>query len=227
MNTQNTPHKWHLLVYFVSKHVTKIVVTIKLFPLINFLLSQLKYLMRLTYTLLVISLHKINMLVSFSAPLNTRPSVRSSERQRIFLQRHWQGGQSEFWRSRRRRCERTVMGTPSFQPFLKSYWLTPVKWLANCREACDRMQYWRARGSIKCGARDNYVRIWYWTPLSWTSSEHGDLRDVSFPLSGNRGYDSNRRSSLSSFHETSRRISPLWERYSIPPWERLRAACTS
>ncbi len=52
--------------------------------------------MRLTYTLLVVSLHKINMLVSFSAPLNTRPSVRSSERQRIFLQRRWQGGQSEF-----------------------------------------------------------------------------------------------------------------------------------
>ncbi len=64
--------------------------------------------MRLTYTQLVVSLHKINMLVSFSAPLNTRPSVRSSERQRIFLQRRWQGGQSEFWRSRRRRCERTV-----------------------------------------------------------------------------------------------------------------------
>ncbi len=64
--------------------------------------------MRLTYTLLVVSLHKINMLVSSSAPLNTRPSVRSSERQRIFLQRRWQGGQSEFWRSRRRRCERTV-----------------------------------------------------------------------------------------------------------------------
>ncbi len=96
MNTKNTPHKWHLLVYFISKHVAIIVVTIKLFPLINFLLSQLKYLMRLTYTLLVISLHKINMLVSFSAPLNTRPSVRSSERQRIFLQRRWQGGQSEF-----------------------------------------------------------------------------------------------------------------------------------
>ncbi len=64
--------------------------------------------MRLTYTLLVVSLHKINMLVSFSAPLNTRPSVRSSERQRIFLQRRCQGGQSEFWRSRRRWCERTV-----------------------------------------------------------------------------------------------------------------------
>ncbi len=30
----------------------------------------------------------------------------------------------------------SVMGTPSLQPFLKSYWLTPVKWLANCRKAC-------------------------------------------------------------------------------------------
>ncbi len=79
MNAKNTPHKWHLLVYFVSKHVTIIVVTIKLFPSINFLLSQLKYLMRLTYTLLVISLHKINKLVSFSAPLNTkREIVRAS-----------------------------------------------------------------------------------------------------------------------------------------------------
>ncbi len=32
--------------------------------------------------------------------------------------------------------EFSVMGTPSLQPFLKSYWLTPVKWLANCRKAC-------------------------------------------------------------------------------------------
>ncbi len=30
----------------------------------------------------------------------------------------------------------SVMGTSSLQPFLKSYWLTPVKWLANCRKAC-------------------------------------------------------------------------------------------
>ncbi len=94
-----------------------------------------------------------------------------------------------------------------FQPFLKSYWLTPVKWLANCREVCtSHANTDKLRGSIKCGARDNYVRIGYWTPLSWSCSEHGDLRDVSFPLSGNRGYDSNRRRSLSSFHETSRRI---------------------
>ncbi len=52
--------------------------------------------MRLTYTLLVISLHKINMLVSFAAPLNTRPSVRSSERQRIFLQRRWQAARADY-----------------------------------------------------------------------------------------------------------------------------------
>ncbi len=41
------------------------------------------------------------------------------------------------------------------------------------------------------------------------SSEHGVYRDVSFPLSGNRGYDSNRTSKdnpLSSCHETSRRF---------------------
>ncbi len=133
MNTKNTPHKWHLLVYFVSKHVTIIVVTIKLFPLINFLLSQLKYLMRLTYTLLVVSLHKINMLVSFSAPLNTRPGVRSSECQRIFLQRRWQGGQSEFWRSRRRRCERTV--TPHSHGASASTPLVDFEWsdVKRCR----------------------------------------------------------------------------------------------
>ncbi len=29
-----------------------------------------------------------------------------------------------------------LWGTSSLQPFLKSYWLTPVKWLANCRKAC-------------------------------------------------------------------------------------------
>ncbi len=38
------------------------------------------------------------------------------------------------------------------------------------------------------------------------SSEHGVYRDVSFPLSGNRGYDSNRSVPLSSCHETSRRF---------------------
>ncbi len=85
----------------------------------------------------------------------------------------------------------SVMGTPFLQPFLKSYWLTPVQMTGQLSRSMQIMtrQY-------KCGARDNYVRIWYWTPLSWMSSNHGDYRDVSFPLLGNRGYDSNRRRSL-------------------------------
>ncbi len=87
-------------------------------------------------------------------------------------------------------------------------------WLANCREAC---KYDKLERQYKCVARDNYVRIWYWTLLGWTSSDHGDHHDVSFPLSWNRGYDSNRRHSLTSFHETSKINSPLWECYSIPP----------
>ncbi len=48
------------------------------------------------------------------------------------------------------------MGTPSLQPFLKTYWLTPVQWLANCREAC---KYDELERQYKCGARDNYVSI--------------------------------------------------------------------
>ncbi len=85
------------------------------------------------------------------------------------------------------------MGTPSLQPFLKSYWLTPVQMTGQLSRS---MQIMTSSRQYKCGARDNYVRIWYWTPISWTSSDHGDYRDVSFPLSGNRGYDSNRRRSL-------------------------------
>ncbi len=54
-----------------------------------------------------------------------------------------------------------------FQPFLKSYWLTPVKWLANCREVCtSHANTDKLRGSIKCGARDNYVRIFSFTLLN-------------------------------------------------------------
>ncbi len=59
MNTKATPHKW---LYFVSKHAAIIVK----FPSINFFLSHFKYFMRLTYTLLVISLHKINVRVCSS-----------------------------------------------------------------------------------------------------------------------------------------------------------------
>ncbi len=74
MDTKAAPHKW---LYFVSKHATIIVK----FPSINFFLSHFKYLMRLTYTLLVISLHKINVRVCFcsfkykQSNRSERPSV--------------------------------------------------------------------------------------------------------------------------------------------------------
>ncbi len=85
--------------------------------------------------------------------------------------------------------EFSVMGN-SFPPTFPEYLLAHAsQWLANCREAC---KYDELERQYKCSARDKYVRIWYWTPLGWTSSDHGDHRDVSFPLSGNRGYDSNR-----------------------------------
>ncbi len=65
------------------------------------------------------------------------------------------------------------MGTPSLQPFLKSYWLTPVQMTGQLSWS---MQIMTSSRQYKCGARDNYVRIWYWTPISWTSSDHGDYR---------------------------------------------------
>ncbi len=73
---------------------------------------------------------------------------------------------------------------PTFPEDLLAH-ASPNNWPI-CREAC---KYDELERQYKCGARDNYVRIWYWTPLGWTSSDHSD---VSFPLSGNRGYDSNR-----------------------------------
>ncbi len=41
--------------------------------------------------------------------------------------------------------EFSVMGTPSLQPFLKSYWLTPVQMTGQLSQS---MQIWRARDSI-------------------------------------------------------------------------------
>ncbi len=83
-NTKATQHKW---LYFVSKHATIIK-----FPSINFFLSHFKYLMRLTYTLLVISLHKINVHVCFAAPLNTLQAIELRQSvHEIFPQRCWQG----------------------------------------------------------------------------------------------------------------------------------------
>ncbi len=58
------------------------------------------------------------------------------------------------------------------------------------------MQIKTSSRQYKCEARNNYVGLWYWTPISWTSSDHGDYRDVSFSLTGNWGFDDNRRRSL-------------------------------
>ncbi len=51
----------------------------------------------------------------------------------------------------------SVMGTPSLQPFLKSYWLTPVQLTGQLLRS---MQIMTSLRQYKCGARDNYVRIW-------------------------------------------------------------------
>ncbi len=80
------------------------------------------------------------------------------------------------------------MGTPSLQPFLKTYWLTPVNdWPIVAKHA----NMTSSRGSINAAPATIRQNL-NWTPLGWTSSDHGDHRDVSFPLSGNRGYHSNR-----------------------------------
>ncbi len=47
--------------------------------------------------------------------------------------------------------EFSVMGTPSLQPFLKSYWLTPVQMTGQLSQS---MQIWRARDSI------NVMHLW-------------------------------------------------------------------
>ncbi len=53
-----------------------------------------------------------------------------------------------------------VLGTPSLQPFLKSYWLTPVQLTGQLSRAC---KYDELERQYKCGARDNYVRIFSFT----------------------------------------------------------------
>ncbi len=50
----------------------------------------------------------------------------------------------------------SVMGTPSLQPFLKSYCSRQSNWLANCRKAC---KYDELERQYKCGTRN--VRIFY------------------------------------------------------------------
>ncbi len=77
------------------------------------------------------------------------------------------------------------MGTPSLQPFLKSFWLTPVyDWPIVAKHTnTDELER-----QYKYDAHDNYIRIGYWNATRLESSEHGDHRDVSFPLSENRRY---------------------------------------
>ncbi len=56
----------------------------------------------------------------------------------------------------------SVMGTPSLQPFLKTFWLTPVQMTG---QLSRNMQYELER-QYKCGARDNFVRIFFFTLLN-------------------------------------------------------------
>ncbi len=127
MNTKATPHKWLLIVYFVSKHATIIIK----FPSINFLLSHLKYVMRLTFTLLVFSLHKINVLVCVAAPLNTwqASDLRQRVHESFYSVAAWQRG---FWRSRGRRCERAV-STVNIRSDLPALHTCAARWLGSPR----------------------------------------------------------------------------------------------
>ncbi len=130
MNTKATPHKWLLIVYFVSKHATIIIK----FPSINFLLSHLKYVMRLTFTLLVFSLHEINVLVCVAAPLNTwqASDLRQRVHEPFYSVAAWQRG---FWRSRGRRCERAV-STVNIRSDLPALHTCAARWLGYPR-ACS------------------------------------------------------------------------------------------
>ncbi len=54
-----------------------------------------------------------------------------------------------------------------FQPFLKSYWLTPVQMTGQLsRSMQSHANTDKLRGSIKCGASDNYVRIFSFNLLN-------------------------------------------------------------
>ncbi len=64
-----------------------------------------------------------------------------------------------------------------FLTFLMSFWLTPVQMTGQLSRSMQlTCKYWQAERQYKCGECDNYVRIWYWTLLSWWSSEHGELK---------------------------------------------------
>ncbi len=54
----------------------------------------------------------------------------------------------------------SIMGTPSLQTFLKSYWLTPVKLTGQLSRS---MQIITSSRQYKCRAHDNYIRIFSFT----------------------------------------------------------------
>ncbi len=58
----------------------------------------------------------------------------------------------------------SIMGTTPLQPFLKSYWLTPVQMTGQLSRS---MQIMTSSRQYKCGARDNYVRTFSFT--CWTT----------------------------------------------------------
>ncbi len=75
------------------------------------------------------------------------------------------------------------MGTTSLQPFLKSYWLMPVQMTGQLSQSMQILM--SSRGSIN--AKPATITSESDTePARLESSEHGDHRDVSFPLSGNQ-----------------------------------------
>ncbi len=119
--------------------------------------------------------------------------------------------------------EFSVMGTPSLQPFLKTYWLTPVNdWPIVAKHA----NMTSSRGSINAAPATitsesdterrlaERAAITAITVMSHSRSQGTEVTIVTgaFPFELPRDITEN---------------SPLWERYSIPPWERLRSACTS
>ncbi len=119
--------------------------------------------------------------------------------------------------------EFSVMGTPSLQPFLKTYWLTPVNdWPIVAKHA----NMTSSRGSINAAPATitsesdterrlaERAAITAITVMSRSRSQGTEVMTVTgaFPFELPRDIREN---------------SPLWERYSIPPWERLRTACTS
>ncbi len=110
--------------------------------------------------------------------------------------------------------EFSVMGTPSLQPFLNTYWLTPVNdWPIVAKHA----NMTSSRGSINAAPATitsesdterrlaERAAITAITVMSRSRSQGTEVTTVTgaFPFELSRDITEN---------------SPLWERYSIPPW---------